>query len=415
MNSYIFVVGRTFDLCVGELRQVLGNEVVIENITHSAVFVTSPKLPDTLSLIDRLGGTIKIAAVVGSVDRLNPSLLTQFLTPGSSTFTFGISLYGKTSVSLSQLLHQMKDVFQTKSTPVRFVMPGTGQELSSVVIKKQHVVELILAFHTQKNSWIVGKTEAVQDVDMWSRRDFGRPFADPKRGMLPVKAARMMVNLALPVSRVTYQVSNLTMLDPFCGMGTILGEALLTGWHVVGNDQSSDAVTKAQKNLEWLISISRLIDVEKRMTLFVSDATHVSQKIAPETIDAIVTEPFMGTVFSSKGRLAFGQETQDAVLVQKGKLVTKKQVQNTLKGLEKLYIGSLKDWFSILKPGGRIVMAFPEIEFEGKKYSVKKVIDTCENLGYTLTLGPLEYSRPQAVVKRKIYVFKKFQNSKLKT
>ena len=78
-----------------------------------------------------------------------------------------------------------------------------------------------------------------------------------------------------------------------------------------------------------------------------------------------------------------------------------------MKGLEKLYIGCLRDWHAILKPKGKIVIALPKYSIHNKTYFVKKVIDSCEMLGYTTIVGPIEYSRPQAVVRREFYIFQK--------
>jgi tRNA G10 N-methylase Trm11 len=114
----------------------------------------------------------------------------------------------------------------------------------------------------------------------------------------------------------------------------------------------------------------------------VSDAVHVSAAVDASTIDAIVTEPFMGP-----------PKVRD--------------VKNTLKGLEKLYIGCLRDWHTVLKPQGVVMMALPMYELGGRMYFVKKVIDMCETLGYTIVTGPIEYSRPQAIVKRVFYLFQK--------
>ena len=94
-------------------------------------------------------------------------------------------------------------------------------------------------------------------------------------------------------------------------------------------------------------------------------------------------------------------------IFQKGKPVEKQDILDNIKGLEKLYIGVLRDWYKILIDGGIVVMVLPEIYFSGRAFFVKKVVDTCENLGYTLTQGPYPYSRPQAIVRRQIYVFKK--------
>jgi len=83
------------------------------------------------------------------------------------------------------------------------------------------------------------------------------------------------------------------------------------------------------------------------------------------------------------------------------------KIKNIVKGLEKLYLGCFREWYKILKSGGTIMIALPTIVGKRGKYSVKKVIDTCENLGYTKVLGPIAYGRPQAIVIRDFYLFKK--------
>ena len=83
----------------------------------------------------------------------------------------------------------------------------------------------------------------------------------------------------------------------------------------------------------------------------------------------------------------------------------KKEIKNAVKGLEKLYIGCLREWHALLKPHGVVVMALPDIVLANTKYSVKNVIDRCETLGYTTEQGPLPYSRPNAVVRRMFYKF----------
>jgi tRNA G10 N-methylase Trm11 len=105
-----------------------------------------------------------------------------------------------------------------------------------------------------------------------------------------------------------------------------------------------------------------------------------------QKIDVVVTEPFMGTAKLGEGKIFKSSE-----------------IRNIMKGLEKLYIGCLREWKSILTDKGVVVIALPEIEWSARLYGVKKVIDRCEMYGYTKVLGPLPYSRPQAVVRRMIY------------
>jgi hypothetical protein len=87
--------------------------------------------------------------------------------------------------------------------------------------------------------------------------------------------------------------------------------------------------------------------------------------------------------------------------------IDRRKVKNIIKGLEKLYIGCLRDWHDVLVPGGKVIIALPVYAVCGRELFVKKVVDMCENLGYTIVDGPIEYGRPQAVVKRKFYIFQK--------
>jgi tRNA G10 N-methylase Trm11 len=212
--------------------------------------------------------------------------------------------------------------------------------------------------------------------------------------MLPLKVARMMVNLAKTTEKSKLGLP--ILLDPFCGMGTILQEALLLGFKVIGSDISENVTKKTVANLNWLVTNFHEIKQED-LKIIDSDAAHISEKLPALSVDAIVTEPYLGAPF----------EIRNDTLFAKDKKVSREQLENMIKGLEKMYLGALKDWQKILKPTAKIVMIMPEIIFQNHVYTVKKIVDSCENLGYTLLQGPYNYARPQAVVKRKIYVFSK--------
>lgn len=354
--TLVVVFGSTPQLAWLELQTLVPNSERISD--HTAVIYDAKH--NASDLIEKLGGAIKIGRLASVIATIDASTLTPTLAMESFK-TFGISTVDIPQLP-SALLTQIK---KNQDRPVRFI---AGQ-LSSVVIDKQHVCELVV--FPYRGKFGVAVTAAVQDYESWIKRDRGRPHADPRAGMLPPKVARMMVNIALRQA----QGKPGTLLDPFCGMGTILAEGHLTGWQVVGSDQSPDATKKAEANLTWLLG-------QKQWELFTSDATHVSDKV--QQVDAIVTEPFMGNPN-----------------------VSEKNIANTVTGLEKLYIGCLKDWRVVLKAGGKLVMVFPRFVFGKNSYFVKKVIDSCETLGYTVLAGPIEYARPNAIVRREIYLFKK--------
>ncbi len=286
MKSYLYILGRTPDLAFLELKTFLPDIARI-----------SPDIAQshTLMPIEKLGGTVKIAEVVDAPRIKEKS-------------TFGISVYGGPQISIREL-DEMKKQFHA----ARFVATR-GEPLTSVVIAKNKLQEIIMVKHDGVS--LFADTIAVQDFESWNSRDFGRPYADPKAGMLPPKVSRMAVNIADIRRDFAVPLAQKTLLDPFCGMGTILAEGLLMGWNVVGSDQSEEVVEKARGNLLWFTQKHEL-GVTSR--ILVSDAVHLSEKIDSGSVDAIVTEPFMGPT-------------------------TVKDPKNTMRGLEKLYIGCLRDW-----------------------------------------------------------------------
>ncbi len=381
MKRTIFIFGRTPDLSFLELQSFIPEARLVYPGVAEAATDQNP-----VDLIRVLGGTVKIVEVSGEVPGISEESLLPYLMKAAAAprITFGISAYGGAHIPQS-LPAQLKKNLTERGLSARYVETKHDEALSSVVIAKQQVVDLVVVGVGEKIT--VGVTRAVQDFEDWNLRDFGRPEPDPKAGMLPPKVARMIVNIAL--NGVNFEHTPM-VLDPFCGVGTILQEALLRGANVTGSDISETAVAHAKKNMEWL---RKTYPQAKPLysNISVADATHLSDGRPNESVDAIVTEPFMGETVGTKD-------------VEK---LTPERVKNILKGLEKLYIGSLREWVGVVKPGARIVMAMPAYVTPRGIARVKKVVDRCESLGYTLLTGPIEYSRPQAIVRREFFVFQK--------
>lgn len=380
MKRSVFILGRTPDLAYLELQSLYPE---VERVAPGVACIQ--ELIDGKKVMAQLGGTIKIVHEVSEVEILSQEALMSVLQSQvvHGKIVFGVSIYGDKNRVSASILRQLKDDFVHRGVSTRYIEAKHEASLSSVVIAKQHVVDLVIV--VKEGAYILGITDAVQDFEDWNTRDFGRPTVDPHKGMLPPKVARMIVNIA---SRGIREQKKRMLLDPFCGVGTVVTEALLTGWQVIGSDISEDAIQKTEKNIAWIRSQYGLLQRDAP-TLFVGDATHASERCPANSIDAVVTEPFMG----------------DPTIGGKQKQLAVDQVKNTLKGLEKLYIGCLREWVHCIKSGGCVVIALPEYAIQGRTYSVKNVVDRCEILGYTLGAGPIEYSRPQAVVRRMFYVF----------
>jgi tRNA G10 N-methylase Trm11 len=379
-TSYVFVFGRTPMLACSELLSVYPG-VHVAYIHPHAVRVTG--LPESAAeAMERLGGTVKIGREIVLEEDVAPSTLAKciYTVAGEKPVTFAISQIEE-PVSRSFLSSVKNELEALGGKSVRFMESRHGGGLSGAQEKEKGLIEL-LSIPTDGKT-VISVIEATQDIDIWSKKDYERPFADPKKGMLPPKVARMVVNLA--IGRDT---QGKTLLDPFCGMGTILAESYCLGITAYGSDKDPRVAFKAQKNMEWVANT--FPSGTPTPKIVEADAVHVTSVYAKESIAAIVTEPFLGNP-------SFGIRTE----------VRAEEIKNTVKGLEKLYIGCLKEWHSLLKPQGVVVMALPAFIHQGRKHFVKRVVDSCENFGYSMSQGPYEYARPQAVVQREFYVFTK--------
>ena len=304
-------------------------------------------LAETLSfeakeLIKNLGGTIKIGRIIEKIskaDVFKASLKELEKAPKKSKFNFGISVYGKININTYKLGLELKTILKKAGVSCRLVT-SRDKNLSSVVVEQNKLVssgrELVF-IADGKNIWF-GVTEAVQPFKELSHRDFGRPARDDKSGMLPPKLAQMMINLSKGKL-------NEILLDPFCGSGTILTEAMLMGYEkIIGTDISEKAISDSQKNIDW---IKREFPNFSQVEVKALDAKNVSKEFKANSVGAIITETYLGP--------------------QRGKFDIKKVTAD----LHRLYSQVLEECLIILKPGHRIVMVLPIFRHERQQLSLQ--------------------------------------------
>lgn len=382
MKRYLLVLGRANELAFAELSAVLSrNQLPSEKLTrfdHLAILATTAKI-DPARLMQSLGGTTKIIGLTSParstnfLDRILAILRNESI--GRTKLVFGVSLIGHRDRNQQFLLPKtLKEQLDNEGIACRYILAREGSELSSAQVRLLDLTELYVVW---RDSLIeIGRTIAVQDFQGFAKRDYGRPYVNPREGMLPPKVAKMMVNLGLP-RKIT---SETTILDPFCGTGTIAMEALLLGAHVIASDIKKEKVQGTRRNLEWL---AKAESFNARWQVFQSDATKIGN-LLPKKVDAIISEPYLGPPKIQETKLA-----------------------DTLRGLNRLYLGALKHWRQCLKRNGRVVLVLPEFHLGQIVKRADLIIDRCENLGYTLVAGPYPYDRPQATVARLIWVLEK--------
>jgi len=333
--QYFFILGNNPTLSLAEISAVF--DLVDKNqgefIAPNIFILNINQDIQPNKLIKRLGGIIKIGKIYNTIQPNNKAIIDKGLDlidkqEKQGKFKFGISYYGSKHINLKPIGMEIKKYLKEKKISCRWIT-SKEKTLSSVVVEQNKLtskgIEIILI--EDGNKILLGQTKTVQPFKELSFRDYGRPARDDESGMLPPKLAQIMINLAQ---------ANLedTVLDPFCGSGTILTEAALMGYkNLIGSDISKKAVEDTKQNIKWIKDKFEIRN--SKFEIYSQNATQLSQTLKHNSIDAIITEPYLGP--------------------QRGKIDIKKTVQE----LEQLYNKSLTEFKKILKPNGRVVMIWP--------------------------------------------------------
>lgn len=422
MNVFI-IPGRLPALSLLELHASLAakaQSTQLHTVGAEAIIFSAPLPYDAKQLIHRLGGAVKGGQVVYS-EKKDMAVLAGILASdlrdrtarASGRITFGISAYsvsqkplkGNIATHVRDMGISLKKEIKKTGASIRFVSCGNRERaLSSVVVDKNHLtvqpnVEYVLLVGDQ--SIDVGITFAVQEFEQYSFRDYERPHRDMKTGLLPPKLARAMVNLC------GADPARATILDPFCGLGTILQEALLLECAAVwGSDIDEKNVRATKENLEWIKNNSGLDPGLRRddkvvdLVIEKCDARKLLSCFKNNSVDAIITEPTLGPPLS-KERPHISRSEIDSLC--------------------SLYVASFKAFRDVLKEKGRVVVVFPVWLRNGNPVFIP-CIDEIMASGFTNSTIPdslknslvsatsrdsLLIARPDARVARELFVFQK--------
>ncbi|MFA5023953.1 MAG: hypothetical protein WC523_03305 [Patescibacteria group bacterium] len=335
--KYFFVLGTNAALSVAELAAVLDLKKATLLAPDFLILETASEI-NAENLIKKLGGVIKIGEIKEEIADSDETKILKAIFDLASIkkyqspegkFNFGFSDYGKKQFNKKDLGLKLKKYFSEKNISSRLVI-SREKTLSSVVVTQNKLItrgiEFVLA--EQNNQILIGETLAVQPFKDLSRRDFGRPARDDESGMLPPKLAQIMINLAQ-----VKEVESL-IVDPFCGSGTILSEALLAGYkNLFGSDVSSKAIEDTRKNISWTKELYKIENA--KIKLLVKNVIDLGKFIKSGSVAAIVTEPYLGP---QRGLVEF---------------------KTVIKNLEELYSLALQEFKKVLEPTGRIVMIWP--------------------------------------------------------
>ncbi len=418
--QYAFVLGRVYTLSLAELLQVLTSNGVNFKVMACSPEVVILEVDQPLNapeLQARLGGVIKIIRLFDTFQKKGKEFPSQVLTnyftfkrikeyfhDYSGKKQFGVSIYSldpsvRFKDEAQRIAFLIKKVLQEQAQSVRAVLPQfPAQALSSVQVTENQILqkgaEIVVISGNQR--LFVGKTLVVQNYEDYGRRDYQRPARDEKVGMIPPKVAQAMLNLATPLKPLDY------ILDPFCGSGTNLQEAILMGYRAIGSDLEQKMIENSEKNLEWFRN--RYHVSPGRYKLFKSHAAEISMQMPNDKLQAIVTEGTLGPIYD--------------------KVPKKSEMQANFKNLSKLYDQVFKEFKKILPENRKVVICLPAYKINASAYEFMPDLDFALQNGYTV-LDPLPaelvskyrflrvtprktivYDRNDQVVAREIVIFK---------
>ncbi len=405
MPTYFFFLGTNPGLSATEAYGVLRNgspELVVAAATDSHLCVKVNRQLDQ-SWLNRLGGTDRLAEFVADWDH-TPSAeeILNALQPLPTKWTLGLSTQG-VHLPLKQLGVDLKKAARSQGSRLKFILPkGSAPRLNSAQVifnsltSSPHA-ELTLIKVAERMA--LARTVAVQDIVAYEERDTNRPARDAKVGILPPKLAQIMLNIA--TSHI--QESSCTILDPFCGMGTILQEGWLMDHHMFGSDASRSMIEASDRNLQWLASHFN-VPPELKPQLVEHDVRQPFPAEWHNTFDAIITEPYLGKPLHAA--------------------LTKQQGIKHLEDVRAIHLSLFRYASPLLRDNGVILFLFPAVRTQDGAWNRVSTltIDEIKRYGYDLVQlvpkeleahyptsqrGTLMYSRPDALVARELTLWKK--------
>lgn len=296
---YLFVLGRNIELSLAEVLNFLkrfDNPAKKYTKRKNAILVeVNNKLGD--NAIDKLGGVIAI----GEVLDLEKSVLYY---GSKNSFNYIIWDF---SDKTEKYIGYLKERFREEK------------------LKATRKLRERKGFKTIDEQYFVfddyfGRITQSCDYEELEKRDMKKPVRREALAISP-RLSKIMINLSQ---------TKKNLVDPFCGIGGVLFEALLQELEVIGIEIDPHAINGAKKNLEW-----GKFPKEKYQLI-----TGNSKTVKIKDSEVIVTEPDLGRLVRKSPK--------------------QKDIDLTMKNFENLMVGVLNNLKRRIS--GRMVFTSPHIK-----------------------------------------------------
>lgn len=371
MPVYLFQLGHQPLLSQAEIKAVMAQQkqmIASERLINDYLRLETEAELDVPALIKQLGGTVSIMTLIPDL-KPTPQAIAEHLYTHIPEGKINFSLHS------APFALDIKKALKSFDRSVRYIEPKN----SATILHNNLIASGSDLTIVEKQVFI---TTGLQDLEGFAERDYDRPKIDSRSGMLPPKLARLMINL-------TGANSTATLLDPFCGSGTLLVEAVTLGFtNLIGSDLSPKAIEHTKQNLGWAAKEAKSTLNHR---LLVTDVAVLARTIPAHSVDAIATEPYLGKPQTGNS--------------------THTELQASARELRVLYENAFREFAQILKPGGTVVFVIPEFS-AGQNMITIDCLPAIKAAGFaSVPLLPghdsLVYKRPNQYVARRLWKFQK--------
>ena len=415
-EEYLVILGRSPDLSYAELLSFLearGEEYDLVQKEHDFSILKISNKDFAQDVTRSVGSILKIAQKIICIPLIKEEMTSlekelsqlKLLDMSDDHFNWGVSGYGDSPylrLIWQKVKNQIKKEIKMVKGKGNFIWPRKAHDkpfekrfciplMPDDIIKKRLIDQgFEINITLSNNLCCLWRTIGVLPLHDFNERDFKRPHQRPIYSISPA-LARTMINLSKA------RKSDI-ILDPFCGVGTILQEALLSGFNVKGLDINSTCINQTVDNLYWTSQKYDLDYSKKNLEkdVQIGDARSIEKIFPKRSIHAIVSEPDLGPplrIFPSKDKA-------NRILTQTENLYTQ-------------FITSAK---KVLLNEGKMVLTFPIIRIQEGGFlrllNLKKIVG---HAGFFVSGGPYQI-RPDGddlhrsrkrIIEREIYVLNK--------
>jgi len=398
---YVFLLGRDSSLSKIELsvyfkRKDLMFKVIKEDDTYLLLDFPGQTI-NPENIIKDVAGVTRISQVYHSSKTLDEKLINKLDFANKKSFNYGISSINLPNEDdITNMTTIIKDYYREEKAKAVYKKPklqpvykGKKRLIRKDIINPDNVLswgllkdgfEIVVVY--LEDTYYFAKTIACTDSNEFIFKDKHRPV-QKELYSTSFRLTKMMLN-------ILGQPKGKTILDPFCGAGNFLIEALIQGYDVIGIDKNNEMVAASRKNIAWA---QEEFKTNGRVKLIIGDASKIEFRA-----DAACFEPYMGPFLD--------------------KLPNEHRVRQILGELNSLYSALFDNLYMHLNGKGKIVCILPEFKtFDEKTILLPqrvfldhgfKLVDPKDITDKFAIQNPVPYTTPSgSKISRNIYILEK--------